>query len=723
MNHIVEGDDPVVYPRHGLFLSRAGRYLPAGRHLSVLIAIVGVVLTFVFWGCLRFAEQSNVNRLTNLAARVIAAHIVEDILARTNALRRMSKVWELQNPPSVSEWNAFAKMFIQHHPGCLLVEHADSTYRVREVASVGADNDQSELGLDLTLDPFLHSALDASLSRREPILTQVVDSSSGRKVQRIVVPVFHRDQFRGFVLAKVDVDAAMEENLKAFSGLGYSIGILENGRQLYLQPGADHKLSSAWVQSTELHLPGMNWTIQMWPTPQLLSQLLTRLPELALGLPLTLAGLLLIMLHFVQVTSSHARQMESTNSQLNAALRIRDLARDDLSESQARFALVSEISADAIIATNEEQLITLFNQGAEVTLGCKSEEAMGQSLELLLPPRFQTAHRGHAHELSQDQQHRRKMMAARSVGLRKDGTEFPLEASISKLVLKGQTIYTAILRDVTERQSAEDELRRAHNELEVRVQERTLELECANRALQSEIAERKEAEEMLRQLSGRLLQIQDEERRRVARELHDSTAQYLCGLSLNIATVQVGAPELPEHLLAILSDSTLLVDRCSTEIRSLSYLLHPPLLDDLGLTSALQWYAGGFTKRSGVDVQLEFSPELGRLPADHERAYFRIVQECLTNVRRHSGATVARIRLTRDEQGTRLEVTDNGCGMPGLTQATNDVIAHLGVGIAGMRERVRQLGGQIEISSTSKGSVVVATLLMPPETLSSGVAA
>src|SRR5476649_1745154 len=146
-------------------------------------------------------------------------------------------------------------------------------------------------------------------------------------------------------------------------------------------------------------------------------------------------------------------------------------------------------------------------------------------------------------------------MGSRTVlALRKDGSEFQVDASISKLEFKGKNIYTAILRDVTARQRAEEELRKSHDELEVRVQERTADLQLTNRALEKEIAERKAGEATLRQLSGRLLQAQDEERRRIARELHDSTAQYLAALALNIAFVQKSAPELPKHLQDILSE-------------------------------------------------------------------------------------------------------------------------------------------------------------------------
>lgn len=691
-----------------------------GKLFSVLIALVGIALTFVCWRVLRVAEQAHVNRLTNQAVQAIEADLVVDIQDRSNALRQMSNFLAIPDPHPGADWNSFANMFIQHRPGCLAVAYTDSDYRVRQVNAV--DKNQFDVGLDLRQDPLIKSVLEAAVSRREAMMSSAASLPNGRLVRVMVVPVFSDDKFRGVVLAKLDVIEDFQEMLKDVTGLGYAIEVIEGGKDLYIQPGVDRTQFAERGQAAELQMPGLNWTIRAWPKPELLSQLETRLPELALLLPLAFTCLLLIMLRFTQVSIKHAREMEASNEQLNTALRMRQLVEDELRESRARFEGVLEISPDAIISSDEKRRITLFNQGAETMFGYKSEEVIGKNLELLLPDRFRATHYEHVDEFGKSKQNVRKMMGPRTVmGLRKDGSEVPLEASISKLELKGEKIYTSILRDVAQRHRAEEELRRAHDELEVRVQERTMELQCTNQELEKEITERKDGEEMLRQLSGRLLQAQDEERRRVARELHDSTAQYLAALALNIAFVQKNSHSLPGNILETLSDASRLVDRCTTEIRTMSYLLHPPLLDDLGLTSALQWYSSGFAKRSGVKVLLELSTNLGRLPADHERAYFRIVQECLTNVRKHSGATVAKIRLTQAEDELHLEISDNGCGLPvGITQATGDMMALLGVGIVGMRERMRQLGGRLEMRSTSEGSVVTAVLPIPREVSTSG---
>jgi len=227
-----------------------------------------------------------------------------------------------------------------------------------------------------------------------------------------------------------------------------------------------------------------------------------------------------------------------------------------------------------------------------------------------------------------------------------------------------------------------------------------------------DVTQRKRAEDLLREVSGRLLQTQSEERRRIARELHDSTAQSLAALALNLGLVGRSADGLGEAERRRLEESQDLAQQCCREIRTLSYLLHPPALDETDLWSAVRWYAEGFTHRSGIKVNLTMPRGVGRLPQDVETTLFRIVQESLANIHRHSRSRRARIRIARREARITLTVRDHGRGMPrppaedraGETPAAGH--AALGVGIAGMRERVRQLGGQFEIDSDPRGTSV-----------------
>jgi len=227
----------------------------------------------------------------------------------------------------------------------------------------------------------------------------------------------------------------------------------------------------------------------------------------------------------------------------------------------------------------------------------------------------------------------------------------------------------------------------------------------------SDITERKRVEEALHHLSTRLLQLQDEERRRLARELHDSLAQSVMAVNLDLAQVARTSGPLGEQAKHALSEARDVLQQMSREIRTLSYLLHPPALDELGLVSALREYAKGFSERSEVQLEVDFQPDFGRLSQEAETALYRIVQESLTNIQRHSGSQTARIRLRADSTSVQLEVSDRGCGMdlatlrPGNTAGTS-----LGVGILGMRERMLQLGGKLEVESSSSGTTVRATI-------------
>ncbi len=252
------------------------------------------------------------------------------------------------------------------------------------------------------------------------------------------------------------------------------------------------------------------------------------------------------------------------------------------------------------------------------------------------------------------------------------------------------TLVEAFNQMLTQIQQRDDELQQAHDQLEARVKQRTAELQLA--------------EEKLRVLSNRLLQLRDEERRQIARELHDSTGQNLAALSINLSMVQNEASKWGPRAGKAMEDSIHIVKNVLQEVRTISYLLHPPLLDDAGLGSALRWLVDGFVARSHIAVTLEIPQDCGRLSRDLETALFRVVQECLTNVHRHSGSSSASIRITRESDFIRLEVQDAGKGMVPESMLK----AKLGVGIAGMQERMRQLGGRLEIHSGSHGTTVVA---------------
>jgi two-component system NarL family sensor kinase len=208
----------------------------------------------------------------------------------------------------------------------------------------------------------------------------------------------------------------------------------------------------------------------------------------------------------------------------------------------------------------------------------------------------------------------------------------------------------------------------------------------------------------LQNLSQQLLKVQDDERRRVARDLHDSTGQTLTALKISVAVLQRRlVNDKPTH--DELSGIARLADEALREVRTTSYLLHPPMLDESGFVSAAQWYVEGFARRSGMKVRMDLAPQVSRLPKNMEVALFRVLQESLTNVHRHSGTLQVDVDFRREDQAVILEVRDHGCGMPGeWSSRVGQPVQYSGVGLAGMRERLDEMKGRLEIEAAYPGT-------------------
>jgi signal transduction histidine kinase len=278
------------------------------------------------------------------------------------------------------------------------------------------------------------------------------------------------------------------------------------------------------------------------------------------------------------------------------------------------------------------------------------------------------------------------------VGLDTDGERL---RNIAQLQQKARALETEVA-----------EHKRLRQELELHVQARTSELQSKNAQLLEEIKRREDAETSLRTLTSQLMLIRDEERRRVAHELHESTAQVLATLSMNLSVLAdadraaAGACESK-----LIMESAGLVDNLLGEVRQLSHLLHPPTLEEMGLPSAIQWYSEQFAKRTDIHVTLQIPNDFGRLSREKEIVVFRVVQEALANVQQHSGSASASIRLSKSAGHVCVQVSDLGKGMRATLPADS-----AGVGINGMRERLRQLGGTLNIHSNGRGTLVTADL-------------
>lgn len=211
-------------------------------------------------------------------------------------------------------------------------------------------------------------------------------------------------------------------------------------------------------------------------------------------------------------------------------------------------------------------------------------------------------------------------------------------------------------------------------------------------------------------LASRFQRMQDDERKRIARELHDSVGQLLAAIGMNISVVQSQAHKLDAEGARAVSENAMLVEEVSKEIRTISHLLHPPLLDVAGFASALRWYVDGFSERSKIKVDLDIPSDFGRLPDEVEIAIFRIVQECLTNIHRHSGSDTATIGLYPEKDRLTVQVHDNGKGIPKGKRRELLESGRAGIGFGGMLERLRQLDGSLEIQSEGSGTMVIARL-------------
>jgi PAS domain S-box-containing protein len=658
------------------------------------VLLVGMIGTLIAWRLVTVYERAHIQRMTRLAASAVAADMSADVEAWTLAQVRLAKMWEFDEP-TYEQWTAFANLYLEHHPGCIAIEWLDPKYEERWITrSQGEKVPLAGIGVQ--------SVLQSAQLSRQPVLSNLLTLTTGQKQWFTVVPIYQKDRFRGFVLAFFDTQRSFNSMFADIKGLGFSVEVEENGVEAFRLESSTPENEHDWAQTIDVPLPGPSWRVKVWSKSATMQEMRSNLPLMTLFFGFGATLLLMVIAQFVRKLSIEIAQ--------------RRRVEESLRSSQARFAGILRISAEAVISADVDQRITLYNQAAEKTFGYTAQEAMGQPINMLIPERFRAPHAQHVNQFAESTKQSLHMSARRQVfGLRKDGSEFPMAASVSRLDVGGERLFTITCSDVTEQARAAEELRRAHDELELRVRERTADLEKSNQSLQGEILERKRAEEEVHELSRRMMRVQEEERRNLARELHDGAAQNLVALALNMAGIR-GAEGLAPSAQAMIEESLRLVENCTSELRTISYLLHPPLLEELGLRRTLRGYVDGFSRRSGIAVTLTTEGELEQLGFDVELAVFRIVQECLSNVHRHAHSTTASILLSRSGQLLNLEIADQGRGLRSGTDSA-------GVGIAAMRERVRLLKGHIEIRTDAGTTIAIRLPLSAEQESSSGAVA
>ena len=384
----------------------------------------------------------------------------------------------------------------------------------------------------------------------------------------------------------------------------------------------------------------------------------------------------------------------------------RDITRRKEAErATGLLAAIVDSSDDAIISKSLQGVIRSWNNSAERIFGYTAEEAIGQHITLIVPLDRRQEEATILKRLRQGE----RIEHFETVRVRKDGTSLDISLTVSPVKDGAGHVVGAskVARDVTDRKRAEQALRESKEQLrsladglETQVRVRTQELEQRN----TEVLEQSE---QLRDLSNRLLRSQDDERRRIARELHDSAGQVITALGMSLANIGKHVTR-DSQLARGVQDSQELVQQLSKEIRTTAYLLHPPLLDENGIPEAIRWYVQGLAGRSDLKIELCISEGFGRLPGEVELALFRIMQECITNIHRHSGSNKATIRIVRTAESVSLDIQDEGKGIP-----AEKLVQNTGVGIAGIRERVRHFRGAVTIQSNHLGTTISVTLPIP----------
>jgi PAS domain S-box-containing protein len=651
---------------------------PVASKFAVAVLLISLSSTLVCWRLAVINESAHIQRMTHLAASAVAADLRSDMDAWLLGQIRLAKMWEFEEP-TYDQWMAFAGLYLEHHPGCLAVEWLDPKYEERWIAR--SSGEKTTVPGNRTRESLLQSAL---LSK-QPMLSNLLKSPDGRMQWFTIVPIYQKGLFRGFVLASFDAQRSLDKMFEDIKGLNFSVAIEENGVEGFRLDGSTTQNEHEWSQTIDVSLQGQTWRLKTWSKPEAMGEMRSNLPLVTLFCGLSASLLLVVIAQMVQKQKAEIAERKRVEISLRA--------------SQARFAGMLAISAEAVISTDANMRITLYNQSAENIFGFSAKEALGQSIDLVIPGRFREIHARHVNQFAESAKQSLVMSSRRRVlGLRKDGTEFPMTASVSRLDLEEERTFTIICSDITQEVQAAEELRKAHDELEHRVQERTADLVQSNQFLQAEIIERKEAEQQVQELSRRMMRVQEEERRNLARELHDGATQNLVALTWNIAHI-LEAIDIAPATRATMEECARLIDESTNELRTISYLLHPPLLEELGLSRTLRGYVEGFSTRSCIAVTLTTHGELEKLGFDVELAVFRIVQESLSNVHRHSHSSTANIRLVRQGSFLNLEIADQGRGIPQGRDNT-------GVGIAGIRERVRLLKGTMNIITNSSGTVI-----------------
>jgi len=432
--------------------------------LPLLLGVVGSIAILLLWHQFSVQEQLHVEQLIQQEVTAIETNLTNQLTSRIVALKQMTNRWQVTGGTAKASWEADAAAYVQDYDGYQAIEWVDSSFRVRWIVPL-AGNEAAQ-NLDLSKEPRRRITLQIARDLQQPLVTRTIILVQSGKGFLVTIPLFTNNspsdstaqkRFDGFILGVFQVQSLFDSILK--TPQGYYISVYDGAELIYSQGEPTKSINQ---QTFMIQAYGVNWRVEVSPTTALLSEVRSPLPQVVLFTGLISIWLFTLVIYLAQISHYRMRQLQQTNHKLQQEIKKSQQIETALEISQSRFAGILDIANDAIISVDANQRITLFNQGAEQIFGYPAEEVLEKPLTLLIPDRFADAHSQHLTNYGNTKGSARQMGERGIIwGKRKDGTEFPAEASISKLNLNGEVVFTTFLRDITDHKRIEEELRQA----------------------------------------------------------------------------------------------------------------------------------------------------------------------------------------------------------------------------------------------------------------------
>jgi two-component system NtrC family sensor kinase len=432
------------------------------RRLPILIGVAVLATTLCLWQALIANERALIEQALTIVAASVHNEFITQTESRILALTSLAKRWEQWGKPSKDEWTTAAELYVQHYPGFQAIAWVDASKYVRWL--VPAARNEAMQGLYLAFEEQRRQALELAQGSRQVTATRVFELIQGGQGFHVYIPIFQGERFDGYIVGVFRVQELLDTIFGNVAG-GYALAVFVGETQVYSRQHASDRPEAGWSQEVAVGLHGVTWRLQLWPTPALLVIVRSALPEVILVVGLLTAVLLAAAVHFAQISRRRAVQVNAANRELQTEIVERKRIEDALRESERRYRSVTQSANEAIITADSEGTIVAWNKGAETTFGYIEAEILGQSLTLLMPASYRNQHQ-HGIKRLQDTGASRIIGKTREFrGLRKDGSEFPLELSLAQWEAGQSIFYSGIIRDLTERKRVERELQRQQEAL------------------------------------------------------------------------------------------------------------------------------------------------------------------------------------------------------------------------------------------------------------------